>query len=232
MEYQESMDYLKDKADAEAADYSAQAEAEQRDRDEILDLRAQVAALTEERDELNEDFEDAINQRDGAKYHLARTEQFLVDAQRDLAAAQAQAEDYRAALEKLDEHGDTTHHPDHCQVWEKPYSTCTCGSTAVAELVKSALARTPAEALAAHDAEVRRKALEEALAIARGCTDYGGGYRSDEERLGIYHHGMNTVERCIQAKLDGDESLQIKTVESMGRIMLAAQAGEASDVNV
>jgi len=56
--------------------------------------------------------------------------------------------------------------------------------------------------------------LRRALAIAKGCEDYGGGYQDKE--LEIYHHGMDTVQRCIQAAIDGDDSLQLRVVEAIG----------------
>jgi hypothetical protein len=45
MNHNDYVDYLKDQADAAEADYHAQAEAEQRDRDEIARLNAKVDEL-------------------------------------------------------------------------------------------------------------------------------------------------------------------------------------------
>lgn len=39
----------------------------------------------------------------------------------------------------------------------------------------------------------------DALRIARGCLDYGGGHRSDEGHLEIYHHGIQTVINALEA---------------------------------
>ena len=48
-----------------------------------------------------------------------------------------------------------------------------------------------------------RRELEEvkrdAVRVARGCLDYGGGYRSDETLLSVYHHGIATVGNAIEA---------------------------------
>lgn len=37
------------------------------------------------------------------------------------------------------------------------------------------------------------------LSIARGCVDYGGGYRSDDEKLAIFHHGIQTVVNALES---------------------------------
>jgi hypothetical protein len=63
---------------------------------------------------------------------------------------------------------------------------------------------------------------ERCLAIAEGCHDYGGGYRTREEAE-IYHHGISTVVNCLRHFLDGDTSLQIRVVESVGYNALKAE---------
>ncbi len=55
MDHNEYVDYLKDQADAAEADYHAQAEAEQRDREEIARLNARVAKLEAALAEARED---------------------------------------------------------------------------------------------------------------------------------------------------------------------------------
>lgn len=69
----------------------------------------------------------------------------------------------------------------------------------------------------------QRAGLERAFAIARGCYDYSGGYNG--ERREAYHHGMQTVQRCIQAAIDGDDTLQLRVVESIGKQAIKAEEG-------
>lgn len=65
--------------------------------------------------------------------------------------------------------------------------------------------------------ELIRQVKQQAVEIARGCRDYGGGYRADDDKLAIYHHGMDTVERCLQAWANGEDSLQLRVVQSLGK---------------
>jgi hypothetical protein len=44
--------------------------------------------------------------------------------------------------------------------------------------------------------------FEDALRIARGCTDYGGVYRSDPEQYEIYQAGIRTVIRALETALE------------------------------
>ena len=41
--------------------------------------------------------------------------------------------------------------------------------------------------------------FSDAIRIARGCLDYGGGHRSSEGHLEIYHHGIQTVINALEA---------------------------------
>jgi hypothetical protein len=45
---------------------------------------------------------------------------------------------------------------------------------------------------------MQQLAFEDALRIARGCTDYDGGYRSNEH-YEIYQHGIKTVIAALTA---------------------------------
>lgn len=79
------------------------------------------------------------------------------------------------------------------------------------------------------DARVRIAQLEaellavkqQAVEIARGCTDYGGGHRGNhscgQSHLEIYHHGMQTVENSLKAWASGDNSYQLRVVQSIGK---------------
>ena len=58
--------------------------------------------------------------------------------------------------------------------------------------------------------------FDDALRIARGCFDYGGGYRSNNGELDIYHHGIWTVINALErAKITGDR--QIRMLHSIGQ---------------
>lgn len=41
--------------------------------------------------------------------------------------------------------------------------------------------------------------FNDAVRIARGCLDYGGGYRHSDEHLEIFHHGIQTVINSLEA---------------------------------
>ena len=59
--------------------------------------------------------------------------------------------------------------------------------------------------------------FEDALRIARGCTDYGGGYRSNAEQFEIYQHGIQTVINALTAaSKTGLEDMQTMALHSMG----------------
>uniref|UniRef100_A0A6M3JFN6 Uncharacterized protein n=1 Tax=viral metagenome TaxID=1070528 RepID=A0A6M3JFN6_9ZZZZ len=58
------------------------------------------------------------------------------------------------------------------------------------------------------------------LNIAKGCHDYGGGYREKAEQ-DIYHHGIQTAINCLEkfVKLNGDieTNWQLRAVENIGK---------------
>lgn len=57
----------------------------------------------------------------------------------------------------------------------------------------------------------------DAVAIARGCFDYGGGYRSDDDKMKIYHHGIQTVVNALEhAERDGLKDMQVAVLHSIG----------------
>jgi len=59
--------------------------------------------------------------------------------------------------------------------------------------------------------------FEDALRIARGCTDYGGGYRGNQEHYEIYQHGIQTVINALTAaSKTGLEDMQTRALHSMG----------------
>lgn len=69
-------------------------------------------------------------------------------------------------------------------------------------------------------AEARREERARCLAIARGCTDYLGGYvhPGDEDKLDAFHHGIETVCNALRARPD---DYQTRAVEGIGRRALA-----------
>jgi transposase len=58
--------------------------------------------------------------------------------------------------------------------------------------------------------------FEDALRIARGCMDYLGGYRTEEE-LYIFHHGVQTVINSLTAaSKTGLEDTQTRALHELG----------------
>lgn len=56
------------------------------------------------------------------------------------------------------------------------------------------------------------------LSIARGCADYGGGYRSDDAKLAIFHHGIQTVVNALQsASQNGLHDTQVAALYRIGK---------------
>ena len=70
-----------------------------------------------------------------------------------------------------------------------------------------------------------RLTLADAIQIARGCLDYGGGYRSSDRDLEIFHHGIQTVCNALTAaKEQGLGDTQVEALHSMGKAAQAEQA--------
>ena len=63
------------------------------------------------------------------------------------------------------------------------------------------------------------------LNVARGCHDYGGGYREEKE-IEIFHHGIQTVINSLEAAVNQPDSLQIEVLESIGGAALAGKPQE------
>jgi hypothetical protein len=79
--------------------------------------------------------------------------------------------------------------------------------------------QTQAEAKSGADVSSNRLlGFGDALRIARGCLDYGGGHRSDEGHLEIYHHGIQTVINALEAaEKNGLADTQCAALWRMGR---------------
>lgn len=70
--------------------------------------------------------------------------------------------------------------------------------------------------LEAVEQSVQKPSFDDALRIARGCTDYGGGYRGGD-KFGAYQHGIGTVINALTAaSLNGLEDYQVRTLHAMG----------------
>lgn len=65
----------------------------------------------------------------------------------------------------------------------------------------------------------RDDAVSKAITLAKGCVDYGGGYRTKEE-LEIYHHGIQTVVNVLEAwnksVSTGQNDMQLNAVQATG----------------
>jgi hypothetical protein len=74
-------------------------------------------------------------------------------------------------------------------------------STVEAALAASEAARAQAEAAkdGAPAPATRSLTFDDALRIARGCTDYGGGHRHDPREFEVYQHGIQTVINALTA---------------------------------
>ncbi len=60
--------------------------------------------------------------------------------------------------------------------------------------------------------------FSDAVILAKGCHDYGGGHHEPKE-IQAYHHGIDTVIRVLEeAKINaGEWDMQLKTVYSVGK---------------
>lgn len=56
----------------------------------------------------------------------------------------------------------------------------------------------------------------DAVKIARGCLDYGGGYRHNGEMLAIYHNGIKTVIKVLQNTFDKGLDTQSAALHFLG----------------
>jgi hypothetical protein len=59
--------------------------------------------------------------------------------------------------------------------------------------------------------------FDDALRIARGCTDYGGGHRGDASAFEVYQHGIQTVINALTAARErGLTDTQVAALHRMG----------------
>lgn len=72
------------------------------------------------------------------------------------------------------------------------------------------------------------KDRERLLNVARGCFDYGGGYRADDDKLHIFHHGIQTVINALDGAAKEPESMQVRVLETIGRLAATPPKSEAA----
>lgn len=58
---------------------------------------------------------------------------------------------------------------------------------------------------------------ERLLMVARGCRDYGGGYRGDAPLYEAYQDGIRTVIRALEEATRNPNDTQIQALLAMGR---------------
>lgn len=58
--------------------------------------------------------------------------------------------------------------------------------------------------------------VNQILNVARGCHDYGGGYR-DLVQSDAFHHGVQTVINALEHAVKEPDCLQVRMLESIGR---------------
>ena len=79
--------------------------------------------------------------------------------------------------------------------------------------------------VAAATAKERQARESRLLNIARGCLDYGGGYRGDP-MMGAFHHGIETVIRALEAAMKNNPNdTQVNALERIGSALAPAPAG-------
>jgi len=63
------------------------------------------------------------------------------------------------------------------------------------------------------------------LLIAKGCHDYGGGYR-DSKEAEIFHHGISTVITALSNALHNPDDTQVRALERFGRQELLTEGAK------
>ena len=71
--------------------------------------------------------------------------------------------------------------------------------------------------------------FDDALKIAKGCHDYGGGYR-DDKKYEIFHHGIQTVINALErTKSKGLKDLQSAVLYNSGKLDVEAMKQKLSE---
>jgi hypothetical protein len=111
-------------------------------------------------------------------------------------------------------------------------------ATEVVLSVRKALAESTAgAALLERLQEAERQAgkfeqrVERLLNVARGCLDYGGGYRGRPVMLEVFHHGIQTVIDALEAAEKNDPNdTQVNALERIGCAEVVKPAPERTVV--
>lgn len=63
-----------------------------------------------------------------------------------------------------------------------------------------------------------KETIEGCVRVATGCLDYGGGHRSNEHDLAVFHHGIQTVINSLEGFLNsGLNNTQVAMLHDMGK---------------
>lgn len=82
-------------------------------------------------------------------------------------------------------------------------------------------------ALAGSPAVAEPCAVVRLLNVARGCHDYGGGYR-DPKEAEVFHHGIQTVINSLESAAKNDpDNYQVNVLEQIGAAQKAAESTPA-----
>ncbi len=181
-------------------------------------LRARIAELEAERDAARAEaasekvlHDKTIAQRDAAEKALysarageARAVEALKRIREDLETiAAGKEEEVRNDFSSGESHG-----------WGSAYLHV-CG------IIGNAATQPALDWLAQREREAAAEVWKTAIMLACGCHDYGGGHFG--EKYQAFQHGIDTVISVLEAKRDGDDSLQIKVVEHVGAAALRAR---------
>lgn len=59
--------------------------------------------------------------------------------------------------------------------------------------------------------------FDDAIIIARGCQDYGGGYRYDDDKYEAFQHGIRTVLRALLSAKEDPSDTQVRALYAIGQ---------------
>ena len=63
-----------------------------------------------------------------------------------------------------------------------------------------------------------KETIEGCIRVAKGCFDYGGGYRDNKKDFEIYQHGIQTVVNSLEGLLNnGLSNLQVRMLHEHGK---------------
>lgn len=186
---------------------------------EIAALRTLLASALSERDAARAELEDETKRREGLERRVDELISFATAARaREARLAEALKPFAQAYDECLTEgeaamsHG-CDHQSNHDEApWEVPVR--------MLRMARAALAATDPSWLEV----VRREAMQRMLNVAKGCHDYGGGYRTVIEQ-DLYHHGIQTVISALEGRMKDDRDTECNALEMMGRAELEGGRG-------